>query len=208
MILFVYFDVGGVVVDDISGTDKWTKMKRDIGITEERDKEFDQFYNEQEKEVCGGKEVDAIISLIGEKFQVSFPPGYSLLADFINRFNKNKYIQSVIDEIKQKCGIGLLTNMYPRMLSTMAKEGIMPETIWDVVIDSSIEKCQKPNSNIFQLAEEKANSKGNEILFIDNKIENINVAKSFGWQTFFYNPSDHEKSCADLLGYYNQIKNN
>ncbi|MFH1462153.1 MAG: HAD-IA family hydrolase [bacterium] len=206
MISFVYFDVGGVVIDDINGTDKWVRMKRDIGITEENDKEFSQFYDNQEEGVCNGKDIDTIIPLIEERFHVSFPVGYSLLADFINRFGKNRYIQLVIDKIKQKCRIGLLTNMYPRMLSAMAEKGIMPEIAWDVIIDSSVEGCQKPESKIFQLAEEKANVKKNEILFIDNKIENINAAKDFGWQTFFYDSSDHKKSCSDLLDYYNKVK--
>ena len=52
MISFVYFDVGGVVVNDCKGNDKFEKMKRELGIKAEDDKEFDEFYDEYEKEVC------------------------------------------------------------------------------------------------------------------------------------------------------------
>ena len=82
MISFIYFDVGGVVIADVNSTDKWTKMKRDIGITAENDIEFDQFYSQYEKEVCLGRDVDTIIPLIKEKFNVNLPSDYSLLADF------------------------------------------------------------------------------------------------------------------------------
>jgi len=138
MISFIYFDVGGVVINDCKGNDKWEKMKRDLGIKPEDDKEFDEFYDKYEKDVCLGKDIDTIIPLIEKKFHIVFPVSYSMLADFINRFEKNIYIQPVIDRIKQDCLIGLLTNMYPKMFSMMTKKGIMPEANWDVVIDSSI----------------------------------------------------------------------
>ena len=60
MISFVYFDVGGVAIDDVNETDRWLEMKREIGIIAENDKEFDQFYDEYEKEVCLGKDIDTI----------------------------------------------------------------------------------------------------------------------------------------------------
>ena len=206
MISFVYFDVGGVTVDDISGTGKWIKMKRDIGIKPKDDEEFDRFYDEYEKEVCLGKDIDTIIPLIKERFHINFPSGYSMFFDFISRFKQNKYIWPVIDKIKQDCQVGLLTNMYPKMLPTMIEKELMPPVIWDVIIDSSIVYCWKPDLAIFKLAEQKANAKKKNILFIDNKIANINAAKNFGWQTFLYNPSDHDKSCVELLDYYNRIK--
>jgi FMN phosphatase YigB (HAD superfamily) len=153
-----------------------------------------------------GKDIDTIIPLIQEKFNIVFPAGYSMLTDFINRFEKNIYIQPVIDRVKQDCRMGLLTNMYPMMLKAMTDKGIMPEANWDVVIDSTIEDCRKPDLSIFKLAEQKANVKGNKILFVDNTVSNIKVSKEFGWETFFYDSANHKKSCADLLDYYKKIR--
>ncbi len=206
MISFVYFDIGGVIIDDVNGSvSKWKEMKRDLGIKAENDKEFDRFYDEIEKEICAGRKVDMFV-LMKEKFHLNFPAGYSLSKDFINRFEPNKSIWPVVDRIKQDCQIGLLTNMYPGMLSAITEKGIMPKIHWDVIIDSSVECCRKPDLKVFELAQERADAKGENILFVDNKIENINAAKNFGWQTFLYNPADHKKSCSDLLAYYNQIK--
>jgi len=206
MISFVYFDVGGVVVKDFSGTNKWAQMKHDIGIKSENEKEFDQFYDKYEKEVHVGRDVDTLIPLIIKKFHINFSPNYSMQADFINRFEKNESILPVIEKIKQNCRVGLLTNMYPGMLSAMIKKRLTPPIEWDVIIDSTIEDCQKPGLDIFKLAEQKSNSKKENILFVDNTVENIDVAKDFGWQTFLYNPVDHKKSCSDLLDYYNRMK--
>lgn len=205
MVSFVYFDVGGVVVSDFSGTNKWELMRRDIGITPEEDLEFNQFWDKYEKEVHVGRDVDALIPLIKKKFNVDFPAGYSLLTYFVDRFEPNKPIWPVIDEIKQDCRIGLLTNMYPRMLSSMTKRGLIPPTSWDIVIDSSIEGCQKPDLDILKLAEQKAKIGKDQILFVDNTIENISAAKDFGWRTFLYDSSDHEKSSNEFLMYYKTI---
>ena len=204
MISFVYFDVGGVVVKDLYGENKWTEMKRDIGIKAEDDKEFDQFWDKYEKEVCLGRDVDTLIPLLEKKFHLNFPDGFSLLANFVSRFEPNKLIWPVLERIKQDRKIGLLTNMYPRMLSAITGKGIMPPVTWDAIIDSSIEGCRKPNSDIFELAEQRANVKKDNILFADNKMQNINAAKDLSWQTFFYDTKDHKKSCRNLLNYYNR----
>ena len=205
MISFVYFDVGGVVVNDFRGTNKWSLMKHNIGITSENEKKFDQFWDKYEKEVLVGRDVDTLMPLIAEKFHIVFPVGYSLLTDFVNRFEPNKSIWSVIDKIKQDCRIGLLTNSYPKMFSAMIKKGIMPLISWDVIIDSSIEGCKKPDQNISELAERKINIKKDSILFVDNAIENVNAAKNFGWQTFLYDSANHINSSYNLLNYYNAL---
>ena len=88
MTKFIYFDIGGVVVKDFSKTDKWEKMKRDIGIPLKKDEEFDKFYDIYERKVDLGLEVDSLIPLIEKKFGVRFPTKYSLLEDFITAFEK------------------------------------------------------------------------------------------------------------------------
>jgi HAD superfamily hydrolase (TIGR01509 family) len=206
MIQFVYFDVGGVVVKDFSGNDKWAQMKHDLGLRPEDEKEFDKLYNEYEKEVCIGRDVDSLIPLIKKRFDLDLPKNYSMQEYFLDRFEKNEFILPIIERIKRDCKIGLLTNMYPGMLSEIRKRGIMPETDWDIIIDSTIEKCRKPDLAIFKLAEERSNAKKENILFIDNKLKNIEVARIFGWQTFFYDSADHKKSCLDLMDYYNKVK--
>lgn len=205
MVSFVYFDVGGVVIADVNGTDKWEEMKRSIGIRMKDNEEFDRFYSKYEKEACVGRDIDTLIPLIAKKFHVNFPAGYSLLSDFINRFERNKFIWPVIEKIRQDSQIGLLTNMYPGMFSAIVKKGIMPEAIWNVIVDSSIEGCLKPGFKIFELALEKANVEKGNILFVDNKIKNTNAGKKFGWKTFFYDSSDHENSSQGLLNYYEKI---
>ncbi len=49
MISFVYFDLGGVVIRDFSGTNKWEEVKQEWGLT-------DKYWDEFEPKLCAGQE--------------------------------------------------------------------------------------------------------------------------------------------------------
>lgn len=52
MISFVYFDLGGVAVLDFSGTNKWAKLKRDIGIHDTNKAAYDIVWNKYKDRIC------------------------------------------------------------------------------------------------------------------------------------------------------------
>lgn len=198
MIKFVYFDVGGVVIRDFSGTNKWEELKAGMGIKPEQTEAFNEIFDRYEPEVCVGRDVETLIPMLQEKLGLELPANYSFLQDFVGRFEKNESIWPVIEKAKSKYKIGLLTNMYPNMLDAIDKAGLMPDVSWDVVIDSSIEKVRKPQTEIFQLAQDKSGFAAEEILFIDNGAKHVDAAKTFGWHGFVYDPSNTEKSNKDL----------
>jgi len=190
MIKFVYFDVGGVVIKDFSGTNKWHELKRSMGITPEREKEFDEVFDMHEPEVCVGKDVEELLPLLQERFDLHFSKDYSFLADFVNRFERNESIWPIIKKARSKYHVGLLTNMYPNMLDLIRQRGLLPEITWDVIIDSSIEKVRKPQAELFQLAQEKVGFGGADILFVENGVKHVEAARAFGWQVMLYDPVD------------------
>ena len=203
MISFVYFDLGGVVELDFSGTNKWKLLKKELGITADKDNEFEDFWNKYEAEVNVGRDVETLIPLIKEKFGSKLPKNYSFLINgFVNRFEVNKSIWPVIDKIHQKCRIGLLTNMYPHMFEAIKKRGLLPNVKWDAIIDSSIVGIKKPDPRIFELGEQKAGVKGNKILFVENSPIHVKAAKNFGWQTFLYDSAHPEDSSNRLLAIF------
>jgi len=126
MISFVYFDLGGVVIQDFSGTSHWAELKKEWGIVPDQDKVFDDFWDSFESDLCLGKINTA---------QIPVPEGYEkMLGDFVSRFETNPSIWPVIDEIHATCRIGLLTNMYPGMFEAIKKRDLLPHVAWDVVI--------------------------------------------------------------------------
>ncbi len=205
MILFVYFDLGGVVIKDFTGTGKWQELEAELGITPSQTSEFIKFWDKYEPEVCVGRNLESLIPLMKNLFKTKIPKGYSFLRDgFVNRFEPNKSIWPVISQIKNECRLGLLTNMYPSMLKEIEKKGILPHVEWDLVIDSTIVGFKKPDLRIFKLAEEKASVSGSQILFVENSQKNINAAKRLGWQTFLYDSGDPERSSKNLLKFFKE----
>lgn len=200
-ISFVYFDVGGVVIKDFSDTNKWEEMLADLGVSPADIPKFDEFYDKYQRKVNTTLDVDELLPLMAKELRLVIPPGYSWLADFVARFDKNETIWPVIKAARAKYKIGLLTNMYPRLMEAIKSASLMPSVKWDSVIDSSIEGVQKPDSVIYQVAGHRASVHPEQILFIDNQVKHLEAAKRAGWQTFHYDSADYEKSSHQLASF-------
>jgi FMN phosphatase YigB (HAD superfamily) len=198
MIKFVYFDVGGVVIRDFSGTNKWEELKSGMGIKPDQIKDFNEIFDKYEPEACVGRDIETLVPMFREKLGLQLPQDYSFLLDFVSRFARNESIGPIIKKFKESRQIGLLTNMYPNMLDSIYKAGLMPNVEWDVVIDSSMEKVRKPQVEIFQLAQDRACVRGEEILFVENGALHVEAARKFGWQTLLYDPTNTTQSNQDL----------
>ena len=188
---------------DMDGNGKWNEMKREMGLFPDRNLEFDSYFADIEKEISVGlRNLDSYLPEIKKKFDLRLPRDYSLTADMISRFKTNKSIWPMITQIKQRCRCGLLTNMYPGMLQAIEKSNLLPDISWDVIINSSVEKVQKPDRRIYEIAEKKAGAKHEEILFVDNRESNIKASSDFGWKTFLYDPMNQELSNKKLMDYF------
>lgn len=199
MYKFIYFDVGGVVIDDFSANSKWQELQNDLGITPENHEAFWAIWQEHASRLCIDRDADVIVPHFREKLGLSLADDYSLLNDFVNRFYANPAIWPAIRQAQSQARVGLLTNMYPRMLDTIIKRELLPDITWDVIVDSSIEQLQKPDPKLYEIAQDRAGVAPEEILFIDNLPENLKVAEAMGWQTHWYDPSNHQQSAAGLV---------
>ncbi len=206
MISFVYFDVGGVVIKDFSGTSKWNEMMTDLGVHGNDVDNFRNFWKLHRRDVAvGDMDLPMVVHLLQQEIQITIPKNYSMIDDFVRRFEPNPSIWPVIAEIHKKTHIGLLTDMYVNMLDTIRKTNLLPKEHWDTVIDSSIVHCKKPEPQIFALAREQAGVPNDQIFFIDNVEENTKAATACGWQTFFYDSKNPETSSKNLLTAYQHL---
>jgi FMN phosphatase YigB (HAD superfamily) len=197
-IQFIYFDVGGVAIFDFSKTNKWNEMLDDLGIAGGIRKQFDQLFDEHEEKICMGEDINIFMEEARSKLGIEFPIDYDMIEDFVDRFESNQSLLELLEKLKGNFGLGLLTAQYARMLDMILQKGLLPSDIWDVVIDSSVEKITKPDPKIYSLAEEKAAIPAQNILFVDNKAELLEIPKQRGWQTFEYDPASPEESTEKL----------
>jgi FMN phosphatase YigB (HAD superfamily) len=77
---------------------------------------------------------------------------------------------------------GISKRFWPHV--TIAGDPIF--SIFENVIESCVVKAVKPDSAIFNIVEKTIGACGQSILLIDDTLENVDSAKSFGWQAFKY----------------------
>lgn len=206
MIKFVYFDVGGVVIIDFTASSKWQELQSTLGLTQAQIPQFQAIWDSRKDRVCIDYDVDDMVPELVQKLHLSLPPNFSLLEEFVRRFERNLSIYPVLEKINQRVRVGLLTDMYPRMFTSIQKRGLLPPHIpWSIILDSSREQYQKPDYELFRIAENRADVYGKEILFIDNRKDIIDAASQFGWNTFWYDSAHYKKASADLLYYLDHI---
>ena len=195
---FIYFDVGGVLIEDFSGTKKWDQLIMDWGISKEQNNKISEMFIDFQKEADIGRNVEDFLLIMKKSFGIKFSKNYSLLTDFVDRFYKNGGINKIFEKFENKYQLGLLTNMYPGMLEMIKDKNLIPDINWKVIVDSSIERCSKPEERIYKIAQDRSKTKASEILFIDNREENLRIPKNLGWQTFWFKSTDYEQSNKEL----------
>lgn len=73
-------------------------------------------------------------------------------------------------------------------LTDPATQDLLPNEfrLFDIVLDSAVEKMQKPNPRVYSRLEERIGAHGADIFFIDDDQKNLLVAKDLGWESFLY----------------------
>jgi len=100
-----------------------------------------------------------------------------------------KEMQSLLEWTAENYKVGLLTNAMPTLISSMRREGILPQINYDAIVDSSEVRAIKPEKKIYEIAEAKAGCVANEILFIDDDRSNVKAADHLGWQVLSFDHS-------------------
>lgn len=173
-------------------------MLDDLQISGSKRTMFEELFDFHEKRICVGEDINVFIKEARIQLGINFPDKYDITADFVNRFEKNRYILKMLSKLMKNFRLGLLTNQYPNMLNMIFEKKLLPDDIWDVIVDSSIEKVAKPNPEIYSLAQSRASVNPENILFIDNKNKLLEPPKSMGWQVLEYDPAEPKESVENL----------
>ena len=103
---------------------------------------------------------------------------------YIKEFDKIDYYKDVVEfahSLKDKCKIAILSN-----LGSLDKQRLDKQVdlkVFDYVWLSFELNCRKPKEKIYEIVEKDCKIEPKNILFIDDSKENIEVAKSRGWNT-------------------------
>lgn len=202
------FDYGGVLIE--GGPKEVAAFGHRVGLTEEVWKplrrqffgnegiwaalergevEFDQFVNELRQAVlkAGG-------SVTPEQAR-----GFMGTTDPMgHRTRLRPAMLDAVRRLRRHMPTALLTNNVKEWRAGWV-EVLEPDTLFDLVIDSSEVGARKPEPAIYEITREKLGVAHDEIFFIDDIGQNLKAARALGWNTVLFDEPDEAVAVLEAL---------
>jgi FMN phosphatase YigB (HAD superfamily) len=190
---FIYFDIGGVLLDWREGHKKVAK-KYNVPYESIRD-----VFEANWKEACRGTlKSDVYMGMFAKVLGMKGP--LPEVSDFwTDHFSVIKESHTFVYDLQDSYALGILSNAEENSMKYAFEKGLIPDVPWRVKIDSSKHGTIKPEEKIYKLAEQAATEfDPEELFFIDDVPEHIAVAKSRGWQGVVFNTNDIAGSIKEI----------
>ena len=178
MIKFIYFDFGAVLVnyDDV-----FKKVCFEFNL--DRDK-FRNFYNNFVLEMDVGKEnVPGFWSQCVEYFGLKNASDYNLAKSWVSDYKIIKPVFDMMHSLEGKINMGIISNIHADVWWAAFDGGWVPKVTYKEILLSSDLGLMKPEKRIYEIAQNRAGVNPEEILFVDDKEENLVIPSQMGWKT-------------------------
>lgn len=184
---FVYFDINGCLVRFFQRA--FTKLAFDTHTKPEIVENLFWHYNDA---VCRGEmSLDEFNQLLSEKLQVQ---GLDWADYYLDGVEPILEAQQILVWASEHYKVGLLSNIMPGLIEKMIDKGLIPKLNYQSIIDSSKAGAIKPESKIYEVAAERANTHPSDILLIDDSRANLMAAQQLGWHVIWFDDFRPEES--------------
>lgn len=191
-IKFVYFDVGGVLLNFVHAH---KKVAAQYNVPYESVLAvFEQHWREE----CRGNITPAqYMKLFADALGMTHAPNDA--GEFwSDHFLSIAPMHELARELSDSYKVGILSNAGPGVLGHSRRKGHIPDISWSVIIDSSQHGVIKPEEKIYEIAEKAADVPPEELFFIDDVPEHIRVAQARGWQGMVFDTDNVKGSVKKL----------
>lgn len=195
---FVFFDINGCLVRFYHRA--FSAIAADSGKQADMIETLFWHYND---DVCRGQlSMDEFNKILGSKFSL---PNFDWQKYYLEAVDAIPEMVEVLQWAKDHYSVGLLSNIMPGLVSKLVSEGLLPDIKYDVIIDSSEVGVIKPDTRIYEIAQQRAAScttnasseiQPGEILFVDDSRANIMAAEKLGWKVLWFDDYRPDESAA------------
>jgi len=176
---FVYFDVNGCLVHFYQRA--FAKLAAATGMPSDLVETAFWHYND---EVCRGTiSMSDFNAYIAERLGID---SVDWMKYYLETVEPIAEMQAILKWASERYRVGLLTNIMPGQLRAMTNSGALQDLPYEVVIDSSEVGAIKPESEIFEIAQQRAGCPAEEILLIDDTRANVMAAEKQGWKVLWF----------------------
>lgn len=198
MISFIYFDVGGTLLDWSrvfeGAAKKFNLDPEDIGRV------FDENHDDITRGIMSAKD---LWNKCIQRYGLKNASEYDFLDSWVSDYEPIKEIHELISKVTPKYKIGLLSNIYKGMLPLLIEKRIIPNIQYEQIVFSCDVGMMKPNADIYALAKKRAKVNSNNILLVDDREDYLEGAKKAGWNIFLFNNKQINYSTKELEEYLN-----
>lgn len=185
MIKVIAFDYADVVSP--SSLSKWLRENLDI-----KDDKYLHYKNNAHKWDVGEMNLNQVYDVISH---VTGVPSHLIWDNFYKNLEADKEMVRLIKKLKKNYKVFLFSNYVAELLRTiLEKQQIV--NLFDEIIISSDHKLKKPDPEFFKILKAKASVRESEILFIDDRLENVKGAVETGINSVQF--IDYKKLLKDL----------
>ncbi len=193
MIKLIYFDFGAVLVNY---TNAFRKICTDFSLNFQ---DFWQFYNQYDPMLATGTmTTDEFWQICIEHYHLQVPTGYELARWWVSDYVIIKPIQDLIYSLEGKIDIGIISNISHGPWQAALERGKVPNIKYKKVYLSYEEKLAKPHRAIYEKVQKESGARPEEILFVDDKAENLVVPKELGWKVVLFDERKAEEGVAEI----------
>jgi putative hydrolase of the HAD superfamily len=186
---FVYFDVNGCLVHFFQRA--FAKLAQDTGVSPDIVETAFWHYND---DVCRGvMSISDFNTKLAERLEVGEVKWQDYYLETVEPILQ---MQELLQWAGERYKVGLLTNIMPGFLSAMRRANQLPNIHYDAIIDSSEVAAIKPETKMYEIAQERAGCPPSEILLIDDSRANLTAAERSGWHVLWFDDARPEESVA------------
>lgn len=193
MIKFIYFDFGAVLVNyDYV----FTKVCDDFNLNKASFFEFyDKFVLDMD---IGKKNLGDFWKECIKNFCLKNASEYNLPKSWVSDYKVIIPIFNFIHSLDGKVNFGIISNIPAEVWWAAFENDWVPKVKYNEILLSSDVGTTKPDQKIYEIAQMKSGVNSEEILFIDDKEENLEKPKKMGWKTFLFDMNKAEKGVEEI----------
>ena len=193
-IRFVYFDINGCLVRFFHRA--FTKIAVDTGAGPEAIEMAFWHYNDA---VCRGEiSLDEFNTKFSEKIGV---PKLDWTPYYLEAIEPVVEMKDLLKKVSEKYHVGLLSNIMPGLIDQLKSRQLIPDVTYSAIIDSSQVGAVKPETKIYEVAQEKSGVSSEEILLVDDSRTNLMAAEKLGWKVLWFDDNDPNASIDKIEAY-------
>ncbi len=174
-----------------------------VQVAEENSRTLDKvetaFWHYNDSANRGEMSLDKFNKVMAEHLGI---PVFDWHTNYLASVEPIEEMHKCLEEIIKTTRVGILSNIHEGLIKKMIKLQLIPDLDYACIVDSSEVHAIKPELKMYEIAQDMAGARGEEILFVDDSRANLIAAERLGWRVLWfddYRPADSVKRLKEAL---------